>query len=108
MSSLTGRKAIQLNTKDKREIEKLLRSKSLRLRVYKRARVLHLVSSGHSQAKAALLSGVSVSTSARTCLKYKKGGLKEALYDQARSGRPDKLTIRQKQRAVAMIWYALK
>ena len=103
MEDLTGRKAIQLKPKDKKEIDKLLRSKSLRLRVYKRARVLHLVSSGHTQAKAALLSGVSVSTSARTCLKYKKEGLEEALYDQARSGRPDKLTTSQKQRVVALI-----
>ena len=103
MQGLTRQKSIKLTIKDKKEIDKLLRSKSLRLRVYKRARVLHLVSSGHTQAKAALLSGVSVSTSARTCLKYKKGGLKEALYDQARSGCPGKFTTRQKQRAVAMI-----
>ena len=103
MSNLTGRKTIKLTAKEKKEIEKILKSKQPVLRVYKRARVLHLVSSGHSQAKAALLSGVSVSTSARTCLKYKKGGLKEALYDQARCGCPGKFTTRQKQRAVAMI-----
>ena len=102
MLTLTGRKTVQLNFKDKREIEKLLKSKSLNLRVYKRARVLQLVSSGYSQEKAALVAGVSASTSARMCSKYKKEGL-QCLYERPRSGRPGKFTDKQKQRAVAMI-----
>ena len=102
MSNLTGRKTVQLNFRDKKEIEKLLKSKSLNLRIYKRARVLQLVSSGYSQTKAALAVGMSVSTSARMCAKYKKEGL-QSLYESPRSGRPGKFTDKQKQRAVAMI-----
>ena len=102
MSNLTGRKTVQLKSKDKTEIEKLLKSKSLNLRVYKRARVLQFVSSGYSHAQAALSAGVSVSTSQRICSKYKKEGL-HSLYECPRSGRPGKLTTKQKQRAVAMI-----
>ena len=102
MQDLTGRKTVQLKSKDKKEIEKLLKPKSLNLRLYKRARVLQLVSSGYSQAKAALLAGVSVPTSQRICAKYKKEGM-QSLYERPRSGRPGKLTTKQKQRAVAMI-----
>ena len=102
MSNLTGRKTVQLKSKDKREIEKLLKSKSLNFRVYKRARVLQLVSSGYTQAQAALLVGISVPTSQRICSKYQKERL-QSLYESPRSGRPGKLTTKQQQRAVAMI-----
>ena len=54
MSHLTGRKTINLTAKEKKGIEKILKSKQPVLRVYKRAKVLYLVSSGYTQAKAAL------------------------------------------------------
>lgn len=103
MLELTGQKAIKLKAKEKKEIEKILKSKQPVLRVYKRARVLYLVSSGYTQAKAAFQAGVCESTSAKICARYRKGGLGEALYDRPRSGQPIKFTEKQKQRTIAMI-----
>ena len=103
MSNLTGQKTIKLTTKEKKEIEKILKSKQPVLRIYKRARVLDLVSSGYTQAQAALQAGVCESTSKKICAKYKNGNLQEALYDRPRSGQPRKFTDKQKQRTVAMI-----
>ena len=72
MSRLTGRKAIKLTMSDKRKIEKVLRSKQPLLRVYKRARVLKLVSSGQSVSKAAVQVGVSYPTAWRIWYELKK------------------------------------
>jgi len=103
MSNLTGRKTIILTAKEKKEIVKILKSKQPVLRVYKRAKVLHLVSSGYTQAKAALPAGVCESTGKKICARYRNKGIKEALYDRPRSGQPIKFTDKQKQRAIAMI-----
>ena len=103
MSHLTGRKTINLTAKEKKGIEKILKSKQPVLRVYKRARVLYLVSSGYTQAKAALQAGVCESTSKKICARYRNKGIEEALYDRPRSGQPIKFTDKQKQRAIAMI-----
>ena len=103
MPKLSGQKTIKLTAKEKKEVEKILKSKQPVLRVYKRARVLHLVSSGYTQAKAALQAGVCESTGQKICARYRKGSLEEALYDRPRSGQPIKFTDKQKQRAIAMI-----
>lgn len=103
MSGLTGRKTIRLTRKDKKEIGRILRSKEVVLREYKRARILDLVCSGYSHAEAALQVGVCVSTSRNICKRYMCGGLEEALYDRPRSGQPKKFTDKQKQRVVAMV-----
>ena len=102
MSRLTGRKTIVLKSRDKKELGRILRSKQVELRVYKRARVLKLVSEGYCQSKAAVLADVSESTSKRVCLRYREKGL-EAVYDSPRCGSPKKFTTKQKQRAVAMV-----
>ena len=103
MSNLTRRKAVKLTAKEKKEIEKILRSKQVELRVYKRARVLDLTLSGHTHAQVALQAGVCESTSKKICARYRKGGLQEALYDRPRPGQPIKFTDKQKQRTIAMI-----
>ena len=103
MSNFTGRKTIKLTAKEKKEIEKILKSKQPVLRVYKRARVLDLISSGYTQAQAALQAGVCISTSIKICARYRKGNLEKALYDRSRSGRPGKFTDKQKEKMVAMI-----
>ena len=103
MSNLTGRKTIKLKAKEKKEIEKILKSKQPVLRVYKRARFLYLVSSGHTHSKAALQVGVCESTGQKICARYRKAGLKEALYDRPRSGQPIKFTDKQKEKIVAMV-----
>lgn len=103
MSNFTGRKTITLTAKEKKEIERILKSKQPVLRVYKRARVLYLVSSGYTQAKAALQAGVCESTSKKICARHRNKGITEALYDRPRSGQPIKFTDKQKQRAIAMI-----
>ena len=102
MPRLTGRKAIKLTMSDKRKIEKVLRSKQPLLRVYKRARVLKLVSSGQAASKAAVQVGVSYPTAWRICSRYKEEGI-ETIYDRARCGRPLKFSQKESQRAVAMI-----
>ena len=102
MKGLTGRKAIKLKMRDKREIEKVLRSKQPLLRVYKRARVLKSVSSGQSVSKAAVQVGVSYPTAWRICSRYKEEGI-GAIYDRVRCGRPLKFSQKESQRAVAMI-----
>ena len=58
--------------------------------MYKRARVLKLVSEGYSQSKASVLADVSESTSKRICLRYREKGL-EAVYDSPRCGSPKKI-----------------
>ena len=103
MKGLTGRKSIKLTIKEKREIEKILRSKEVVTREYKRARVLKLISSGYSAPKAALAVGCHHSTAWRICMNYKTKGLKGALFDVPRSGAPRKFTVKQKQEAIAMI-----
>ena len=103
MSNLTRRESIKLTSKEKEEIEKVLRSKQPVLRVYKRAKVLALIFSGHTHAQASFQSGVCESTSKKIYARYKKGGLKEAMYDRFRSGQPIKFTDKQKQTAIAMI-----
>ena len=103
MSNLTGRKTVNLTTKEKKEIKKILKSKQPALRVYKRARVLNLISSGYTQAQAASKAAVCLSTSIKICARYRKGGLEEALYDRSRSGQPGKFTDKQKEKMVAMI-----
>ena len=103
MSNLIGQKAIKLKAKEKSEIDKILKSKEVVTRVYKRARILKLVCSGYSIPKAALSTGCDHSTAWRICTKYKKKGFNEALYDRPRSGAPGKFTDRQKQRAIALI-----
>jgi len=103
MQKLSGQKPVKLTAREKQEVEKILKSKQPVLRVYKRARVLHLVSSGQTQTKAALQAGVCQSTGQKICARYRKGSLEEALYDRPRSGQPIKFTDKQKQRAIAMI-----
>ena len=103
MSNLTGRKTIKLTAKEKKQVKKILKSKQPVLRVYKRARVLDLISSGYTQAQAALQTGVCKSTSIKICSKYRKGSLEEVLYDRPRSGQPRKFTDKQKEKMVAMI-----
>ena len=103
MSNLTGQKTIKLTAKEKKEMEKILKSKKVITRVYKRARILKLVSSGYSVSEAASSVGLHRSTSWRICTNYMKHGLERALYDCPRSGAPEKFTDKQKQRAVAMI-----
>ena len=102
MSRSTGRKTVVLKARDKKELGKILRSSQVELRVYKRARVLKLVSEGYSQTKASVLADVSESTSKRVCLRYREKGL-ESVYDRPRCGSPKKFTEKQKQRAVAMV-----
>ena len=70
MSDLTGRKAMKLGVGDKKEIGRILRSKDVVLREYKRARILDLICSGYSHAEAALQVGVCVSTSRNICKRY--------------------------------------
>ena len=103
MSGLTRRKAIRLTRKEKKEIKKILKSKEMITRVYKRASILRLVSSGYSVSEAASSTGLHRSTSWRICKSYIKGGLEEALYDRPRCGAPVRFTEKQKQRAIAMI-----
>lgn len=103
MSRLTGRKIIRLTAEEKKQIQKILKSKQPVLRIYKRARVLYLISSGYTQAQAALQAGVCKSTSIKICARYRRGSLEEALYDRPRPGQPKKFTDKQKQRAIAMI-----
>ena len=103
MKGLTGQKTIKLTAKEKKEIEKILKSKQPALRVYKRARVLSLISLGYTQAEAALQSGVCKSTSTKICARYRTAGLEEALYDRPRSGQPRKFTDKQTERMVAMV-----
>ena len=103
MQGLTGQKTIKLTAKEKKEIEKILKSKEVITRIYKRARILKLVSSGYSLSEAASSTDLHRSTSWRICANYMKNGLKYALYDRPRSGAPEKFTAKQKQRAVAMI-----
>ena len=80
MSGLTRRKAIRLTRKEKKEIKKILKSKEMITRVYKRASILRLVSSGYSVSEAASSTGLHRSTSWRICKSYIKGGLEEALW----------------------------
>ena len=103
MKDLTRRKSIKLTIKEKKEIKKILKSREVVTRVYKRARVLYLVSSGQPQTKAALQSGFCGSTGKKISARYKRGGLEGALYDRPRSGQPRRFTDKQKQEAIAMI-----
>ena len=73
------------------------------VRVYKRAMFLELVSSGQTQTQSAFQVGICESTGRKICARYRKEGLKEALYDRPRSGQPRKITDKQKEKIVAMV-----
>ena len=80
-------------------MEKILKSKEMITRVYKRARILKLVSSGYSVSEAASSVGLHRSTSWRICTNYMKHGLERSLYDSPRSGAPEKFTDKTKAKS---------
>ncbi len=90
----------ELTEKDRHFLEEFLGKDENSSREFKRAKVLIELSNGLSVREVAESSGVSQPTVYRLRSIYKKDGLLFALKDQPRSGRPQQLTIDERQKII--------
>ena len=94
---------VRLRKSDRKKILQLTKKGKESVRVIRRALILKLMDEGLSAPKAAETVGVTAKTARSIAHKYCEGGLKVALYDQARTGQPSKLNEREKNRIIAMV-----
>src|SRR3989338_2822898 len=90
-----------LRKKDQKKIRKVIRANG-DARIVKRAMVLHMMDQGCPTSKIEKLVYVSDKTAKNILSRYRRGGLKVALFDKPRSGQPKKFTTRTIQRITAI------
>jgi putative transposase len=93
---------VKLNKKDKRSIEHLMSKGKLNVRVYKRVQILLGAHKGMSDAEIEKAVGVSNPTIKRIRKAYVEEGLRVALEDAKRSGRPSIFDGRSRAKITAL------
>lgn len=83
---------IQLNGKQRAELEQLIRTGNAAARVQTRARILLLMSDGKREAEVVQALLTSPATVQKTRRRFRTEGLQRALYDNPRPGRPPRIT----------------
>lgn len=98
---------VKLSPAERNELERLTRSGTIKVRKYKRARILLLADEAHkdggkSDPQIAKLVDVSPATIARVRKRFHQEGLESALSEKPRPGRPEKFTGRQRAEITAL------
>jgi transposase len=93
---------IKLSAQDRLTLERMGSGGSVRVRSFKRARVLLLMDSGLSASAAAIAAGVEGSTARRICHRYNDSGLASAIEDAPRPGADRALNAKQEANIVAI------
>ena len=84
--------SIDLTNEDKDFLKSLSKNRTIQAQVVDRARILLFKSESKSDKFIADGLGISINTVRRCVLRYKKGGIDLALFDDARTGRPVEIT----------------
>ena len=90
MSKITTR--ILLSDDDKEYLKSLVRNRTIQAQIVDRSRILLSKSEGKADKAVADGLGISVNTVRRCVSRYNEGGVKLALFDDDRSGRPVEIT----------------
>jgi len=98
---------VSLTQAQRDELEKLTRRGTIKVRKYKRARVLLLADEAHqdghkSDEQIAELVGISTATIQRVRRRFSQEGLEAALGEKSRPGRPSKFTGRDRAEITAL------
>ena len=87
---------VNLETDDRKKLEKMTRSGEIKARVFNRAKILLMAdrqqAKWSSQAQIVEATGASSATISATCRRYVEAGLEAALSEKQRSGAPPKVT----------------
>lgn len=91
-------------TEEEREIVTKTRTKGVKsARIIRRARILELFDEGMTSPKIAKAAGCTAETARAIGWKYKRGGLREALYEKSRPGGKRALTTDESQKIIALV-----
>ena len=95
-------KILKLKPKDKKELNKLTKSGTLKSRKLNRCRILLLSTQGKPRTEIAKILGMSATTVNEICKRYVEGGLENALNEKPRPGAPDIFSGKQKAKITAL------
>ena len=93
---------LKLRRGDKKELERIVRSRTLEASLVQRAQIILLASEGYSNNKIATEYGWKAHTIGKWRKRYEASGI-EGLKDQPRSGRPTEITEKEKKRIVTKV-----
>jgi transposase len=94
---------VRLTSAEKKELTVLMRRGNVNARVLRRAHILRCLAKGDSPPTVAENLSVCSNTVRNVARRYMDDGLEAALFDQPRSGQPELLDTKQKQRIIAMV-----
>ncbi len=95
-------KVLKLKADDRKELQKLTKSGTIKSRKLNRCRILLLAAQGKTKQEISQILNISPTTAFNICNRYVAGGLENALNEKPRPGAPGIFSSKQKAKITAL------